>query len=82
MNAVAVGGDGVERGAEDGAVVVEEEDGTRKPSLAGVDRVEPIERDNSGIVLAELLLEVSGRELSAADIAVSRTCNVFLESDD
>jgi hypothetical protein len=65
-------GEGVDSGADDGAVVPEDADGTRKVCLAGVDIPEPIESDNSGIVPAELFRDVSGRELSAADIAAGR----------
>ena len=40
----------------------------RKVSLAGVDMPEPIDSDKSGIEPEESCREVSGRELSAADI--------------
>jgi hypothetical protein len=62
----------VERRAEDGADVADDVDGTRRDSFAGVDIAEPMERDRSGMSPAELLLmEASGRELRAADIAGS-----------
>lgn len=63
---VGTGGEGVESGAEDGAVVPDDADGTR--SLAGVNIPEPIDSDNSGIVPEEWFREASGRELSAADM--------------
>lgn len=50
-NAEVVGGEGVERGADDGAVVPDEADGARRPGLAGVDIPEFSEpNDRSGIV--------------------------------
>ena len=43
----------------------------RKVCLAGVDMPEPIDSDKSGIEPEELCREVSGCELSAADINVA-----------
>jgi hypothetical protein len=71
MYGLAGGGEGVERGTDDGAVVPDDAEGTRKVCLAGVDIPEPIDSDKSGIDPEELCREVSGRELSAADINVA-----------
>lgn len=77
-NAEVVGGEGVDKGADDGAVVPDDVDGTRRPGLAGVDIPEfsePSER--SGIVPMDWFKDASGRELSAADIAVCSTPRVY-----
>lgn len=63
------GGEGVDKGADDAAVVPEAADGTRKLCLAGVDKPEPMDSDRSGIVPPEWFRDRSGCELSAADIA-------------
>ena len=68
-NAEGAGGEGVERGTDDGTVVPDEVlEGTRRPGLPGVVDIpecnEP--NDRSGIVPVDV--DASGRELSAADI--------------
>lgn len=65
------GGEGVDIGADDGAVVPEDVEGTRRLWVRrGVDIPEPREpSDRSGIVPIDWFKDVSGRELSAADIS-------------
>ena len=68
-NAEGAGGEGVERGTDDGAVVPDEVlDGTRRPGLLGVVDIPEFNEpnDRSGIVPVDV--DASGRELSAADI--------------
>lgn len=63
----ALGGDGVESGADEGAVVWDDDEGIRS-FLAGVENAEPNElKEKSGWVPMDWA-DVSGRLLSAADI--------------
>ena len=65
---LAAGVEGVESGTDDEVIVPDEAEGTRRICLVGLDMPEPIDSDKSGIDPEELCREVSGRELSAADI--------------
>ena len=65
---MAAWGESVESSIDDRAVVPDEAECIPKVCLAGVDIPDPIDSDKSGIELELLCREVSGRELSAADI--------------
>ena len=63
---VSAAGEGVDRGADDGAVVPDEVDAALS-SFAGVGMLVEKERDKSGCVPADWL-DVSARAVKAADI--------------
>jgi hypothetical protein len=66
VKAFRAGGDGVEIGTEDGAVVSDDDDGTRRDGLPGVEKPETIEpKLSSGLESREL----SAYGLNAPDIS-------------